>query len=565
MRRAGVRFGSARMLRSSRIESELVSSDTLEQISARAAPEKGVIPVALRRWWLLPLLVCVLRGLPFLVTQQPDPASNEVWIPVAYIPKDFLAYVALLRQVPDQHRWLFVNPFTTEPQDGRIFMPFFLVLGGISRVTGLDPFWTLELSRIPLLFLFFWILARFVAGIFDDPARQRWAFVLVGLSGGIEVLARLARPWLSPQTSAVITQDLWHLQGWSTFAGLFNPLWIAGLSLTLVALRPLLDPAETSTPRTLATLSIAVFLLYWVHVYSEIVVLAIAVVHPLVSWALGERIDRARLRKLAVALIVPLVFNAAITLWQLGDPVFARSSRQLLGTQQLSVFWYPLTLAVVGVFGLRGMALLVRERHPWRTSLVAWAAAVVLLHTSPVLNGYHFVFQLHLPVALAAAPAVAVTASRLRAERRWLALVLLSIGLFSSPLAITWESMRDARRDSLVPRPYVEVARLLAREPPGNVLTPWHIGHLIPAYGPQRSFVGHWFMTPDYNARSRAYGELVGDPRRTGELLALVERDRIGYVIAPRSEEARLAAVFATRLRRTVEVEGLSVFVLGSE
>jgi hypothetical protein len=336
-----------------------------------------------------------------------------------------------------------------------------------------------------------------------------------------------------------------------------------GAHRPLVAVAPLLDPAESSNRSRLARLSIAVFLLHWVHVYSEIVVLAVAVVHPLLVRLLGEPIDRARVRRVAAALAAPLAVNAAITAWQLGDPVFARSSTQLLGSQCLSVFWYPLTLGLVGVFGLRGMMLLNREGHPWRYALAAWIATVVLLHTSPVLNGYHFVFQLHLPVALAAAPAVADTASRLRSTGRRFALALVVVGLFAAPLAITWESILDVRRDSLVPRPYVEVARLLAREPPGNVLTPWHIGNLVPAFGPQRSFVGHWFLTPNYKERARAYAELVSDPRRTSDLLTLVDREQIRYVIAPLSEEARLSAAFRRRLVRTVPVHGVSVLVLG--
>jgi hypothetical protein len=504
----------------------------------------------------------VLRGLPFLLTQQADPSPAETWIPTGYIPQDFLQYVAFLRQVPDQHRAFFVNPFTTEPQDGRFFMLFFLALGWISRVTGLDPFWTLELSRVPMLFLFFWLLARFVGRLFDDPDRQRWAFALVGLSGGIDILAKLARPWLPEGMSAVVSRDLWHVQGWSTFAAFYNPLWIAGLALTLYTLALLLDTARPADRPTIARLSLAVFLLHWVHVYSEIVVLAVAVAHPFVAWALGERVDRVRLRRVAAAVAAPLVLNAAITLWQLRDPVFAGSSRQLLGPQQLSVFWYPLTLALGGAFALRGIARLAREHHPWRTPLVAWIAAVVLLHASPVLNGYHFVFHLHLPVALAAAPAVAAAASRLRETGRRVAFALVMIGLFASPLALTWEAMRDVDRDIVVPRPYLEVARLLGRERPGNVLAPWQIGHLIPAYGPQRSFVGHWFLTPDYKARVRIYDELIGDPRRTSDLLTLVERERIRYVVAPRSEEARLAAAFDARVVRMLRVDGVSVLLL---
>jgi hypothetical protein len=524
-------------------------------------PDGRGIPVALKHWWLLPLFVCVLRGLPFLVTLQADPNPTETWVHVGYIPKDFLQYVALIRQVPDQHRFLFVNPFTTEPQQGRFFMLFFLALGWICRITGLDPFWALELSRIPLLFVFFWLLVRFVAHVFEDPIRQRWAFLLAGLSGGIEWLAALVRPWLPAATAAVAKQDLWHLQGWSTFAALYNPLWVAGLALTLVALRPMLEPSPQGR-RDLVQLSVAVFLLHWVHQYSEIAVLAVAVSSPLAAWAFGERIDGARMRRVAAAVAAPLVVNGAITLWQLRDPVFARSSEQALGAQQLSVFWYPLTLALVGAFALRGMALLSREGHPWRTPLVAWIAAVVVLHTSPVVNGYHFVFQLHLPVALAATPAVAAAMSRLRANGRRIALALVSAGLFASPLAVTWQSVADARRNSPVPRPYVELARLLARERPGNVLTPWHIGHIVPAFGPHRTFVGHWFLTPDFEARARLYAELVSDPRRTPDLLALVARDRIRYVVVPSSEEGRIGREFGDQLERTLRVPGVSVLVL---
>jgi hypothetical protein len=31
----------------------------------------------------------------------------------------------------------------------------------------------------------------------------------------------------------VTAQDLWRLYGWSTFEALYNPLWAAGLALTL--------------------------------------------------------------------------------------------------------------------------------------------------------------------------------------------------------------------------------------------------------------------------------------------------------------------------------------------
>ena len=517
-------------------------------------------PPALRRWWLVPLAVCVLRGLPFLVTQTAPPGPGEAWMPIGYIPKDFLQYVAMLRQVPDQHRWLFVNPFTTTPQDGRFVLPFFALLGAVSRVTGLDPFWTLELSRIPLLFVFFRVLAWFVGRVYEDPARQRWAYVLVGLSGGVEFLAKLAAPWLPEPTRAVVVQDLWSLQGWSTFAALFNPLWIGGLTLTLLALEPVLDPAREPNGRRLAGLALTVFVLHWIHPYSELVVLAVAAVRPLAAWALAEPAVLGRAARTWAALALPLAVDAAIALWQLRDPVFAASSRHMLGPQHLPVFWYPLTLAVVGALALRGFVLLARERHPWRTPLGAWIAAVALLHTSPLLNGYHFVFQLHLPVALAAAPAAAALA----ATRRRLTVAALALGLFVSPLAITWEALADVRRESRVPAPWIEAVERLANEPAGNVLAPWQLGNLIPAYGPQRVFVGHWFLTPDYAERARRYAAVVGDPAEQPALRDLVDRERIRYLVASADSAPRLAAALGERVEGSERAGGIAILVLSA-
>jgi hypothetical protein len=510
----------------------------------------------------VPLVVCVLRGLPFLVTQLPAPSLGEAWLPVAYIPKDFMQYVAMVRQVPDQHRLLFVNPFTTSPQDGRFALPFFALLGGVSWLTRLDPFWTLELSRIPLLFLFFRVLAWFVSCVYEDPTRQRGAYLLVGLSGGLEFLAKLALPWLPAATSAVVDQDLWSLQGWSTFGAVFNPLWIAGLTLALLALEPILDPVRDLRARRLAGLALSVFALHWIHPYSEFVVLAVAAVRPLAAWALAEPVDLARTARIWAALAAPLALDGAIALWQLRDPVFAASSQQMLGAQQLPVFWYPLTFALVGAFALRGFALLAREHHPWRTSLVAWIAAIVFLHTSPIVNGYHFVFQLHLPIAIVAAPAAVALATRLTAARQWLAATALALGLFVSPLAITWESLADVSHDSRVPRAWIDASKLLGAEPAGNVLAPWQIGNLIPAYGPHRVYVGHWFLTPDFGERARRYVSLVGDSAKEPELRDLVDRDHIQYLVAAGELAPRLATALGTRVKGTRYASGIAILVL---
>ncbi|MGH7857889.1 MAG: hypothetical protein ACREQY_11215, partial [Candidatus Binatia bacterium] len=236
--------------------------------------------------WLLPLVVVALRAIPYLVARSAAAGPEAEMIPLGYNPKDLLSYVAFQRQLAEDGRWLWVNAFTTEPQSGRFFLLFHALLGATSAATGLGSFTVLELSRIPLTFAFFAVLWRFVARIYDDERTRIVACWLVGLSGGIDFVAKAALPLLPEGPAALVEQDLWHLQGWSTFAALHNPLWIAGLTLSLLTLAPILDPVEPPRSAALRT-GLCFFILYWAHPYSAIVVLAVLFGRPLLGRLFG--------------------------------------------------------------------------------------------------------------------------------------------------------------------------------------------------------------------------------------------------------------------------------------
>jgi hypothetical protein len=116
----------------------------------------------------------------------------------------------------------------------------------------------------------------------------------------------------------------------------------------------------------------------------------------------------------------------------------------------------------------------------------------------------------------------------------------------------------------VTPAAYLEVARLLAAEPAGNVLAPWDLGNVIPAYGPHRVYVGHWFLTPDYTTRAQAYATLVNTPGREVDLMTLLSEERVRYLVTPAAAEERLTTALGVRVTRVLRVPGVAViFVLG--
>ena len=110
--------------------------------------------------------------------------------------------------------------------------------------------------------------------------------------------------------------------GWSTFEAMFNPLWIAGLALLLVAVRLLIQPGGPRTLRDRATAAAAFAACWLVHPYSAVVVAAAAAGPVASEWISGEREGWTRLRNVALALAPAAAACGALVLWQRDDPAF---------------------------------------------------------------------------------------------------------------------------------------------------------------------------------------------------------------------------------------------------
>jgi len=512
--------------------------------------------------WLAPAIVAALRALPFLATRVTVPEPGFSIAPIGYNPKDWLAYVALIRESATTGRLALANPFTTMPQDGRYVLLFQDALGLVVRWTGLDPFVVLELSRIPLLALMFAALWRLTGVVLADRRQRVLACWLVALSGGFEAVVYAAFPAISAQLQTVVNQDLWHLQGWNTFAATYNPLWVAALALTFWTLVPLLRPAGPAGTRDLVTLAVGFTALFWTHPYSAIVVLAVAATRPVLGWMLDVPGGLAGAGRIALALAPVLLVNGAVAAWQSADAVYSATSANALGPQALSPFWYPVTLGAVGFFAARGWSQMVTEHHPARLVLGAWTLAIVFLHSSSVLNGYHFVFQLYPPVCLAAAPALLRTANRQRALP-WGAVRVLALAvlLFQSAITLTWKCV-GAIATHRVRTDGMQAIALLRDRPLGNVLAPPDLGNYVPAYAPHRVYVGHWFMTPGYAEKTRQAIAALSGQLSPDALAALVDAERIRYLVTTATIAPSLAQQLGGRVEATLPAGQYAVVAL---
>ena len=484
-------------------------------------------------WWI-PAVVAALRMLPVLSLRVTRPPAGSVYLGVSYLRKDFLAYAAFSRQVAVDGSFFFYNPFTTEPQDSRFVLIFHWLVGLVARVTSLSAIDTLEWSRVPLILLFFATLWWFLRPVLPDPKDRLAAALLVAFAGGLESWVRPFGPeWLPKRFDHRLQQDTSALHGWSVFGSFYNPLWIAGLTLALLVLRPLLFSGERSL-RALAGTACAFAVLFFVHPYSALGVAAITAMSPVVTLLSRERLDWRRNLVNAAVLGVAGVVIGGISLWQLQDPVYRRSAGGVFGRQNLSALWYPLTLGVLGGMAVVGARRWIAARSPHRAAIFGWIAGIAVLHTLPILNGYKFVFLLPLPVCILAAPIAREALGRTRgpAAGRWLALGA-GIALFGGMLLQTLDAVRSARIVGATPYALMRLVETLSREPAGNALVPPGLGNILPAFTSHRVWAGHWFLTPDFRVREKMYQWFTTSRSAAEQFRAVLHEQRIRYLVVP--------------------------------
>lgn len=470
--------------------------------------------------WLVPLICSVLTSLPFvlsLVLEAVRPLPDFMWFPIGYNPKDFLQYAALIREAPLFP--IFHNPFTTEPHEPRIILLYLWVLGLFYRATGIEPLLLLEASRFFSVFFFFFALWRFLKSFFSSEEERYVAYLTIAFSGGIEPVLLLSQGLFEGKLRHLIAQNLWTAYGWNTFEMLHNPMWACGMGVMLWILHDVVSAQSQSHLKKVLVIFGLSLILWFIHQYTAIIFYSVVISHIAWRYASKREIDFRTL----LGLLAQWGLIAIISLWQLSDTVYAKIAKGFFGAQYILPIWYPITFFALLIFAVRGFSLLDRQR---RSFLICYLLCVLALHSNPFINGYHFVYGAHIPLCLFATPALVATLSNVKSLFFRVSLGFL---LYSNPILVTLANSVDVFEKYAVPSELNQVLATLKSLPQGNVLCDPILGNFVPALTHHKVYVGHWFLTPDYPAKSRRYLEAM----HGRGIRDLVKTENIAYIVAP--------------------------------
>lgn len=457
--------------------------------------------------FILALIAAILRLVPYFYILHLEHGQGIAFpLLVSYLPTDFYCYLSFMRQAATEGRFFFHDPFTLEPQQGVFILTFFFILGKISALLSISCRDVFEISRLPLLVALTYTLWRFLNLFQWDHKQKFWAIALILFSGGIEGPIKLCT------SHELFHENLWQFYGWNSFAAFFNPLWIFATILTLIVLRYALPATGPATWKQKIVLAFSFTLLHFSHSYSSII--ALCVIFTSAVFDFSSRKSLA----LLYALFLPLAIILYATNWQLKDEVYRFSSSNFFGAHNINLFWYPMGLGVLLFMALKSSAL-----WPSRV-LSAWILPVVFLHHSDVVNGYKFLFYLHIPVVIMATPYFL----HLVKNFPRLSCIILFPLLFNAPVFQTLEGINEIKsREYISPAIYGVVKRLQA-VPKANLIAPPPLNNIIPAFTPHYVFSGHWFLTLDYQHKEKLYPYLLQHPQ---ERAAVMRQFNIHYMI----------------------------------
>lgn len=532
-----------------------------------------------RRWAFRTALgIAALTCLPYLYdrTLQGIAPLYGLYTWCAYNVTDHAVYLSWMRQYADG-AWTQRNLFTTLPQAGHQFNLFFLILGALSRWTGMPAiavYHAARLASIPVCLMLVWRLGEL---LLSAPLQRRTAFLTVALSSGLGWIPGF---WERGFAGPV---DTWQPEA-VTFLSLYlYPLFTVSLVLMLATLICLIEAERRRSFRHALGAGAFACILGNVHTYDIITLSAVWL--AIVGVAGGARLRGGRcappfvpdrgtpLRMLAAGL--PAALSSGHMFWiYRTEEVFAR--RVAVATLTPSLPWVLLGFGLL----LPAAALACRApRHPDAGPeagvtaggiglLWAWAIVNIGVAYLPFAFQRKLLMGAHIPIAMLAGIGIASACDRWSGPRRRAVIALILLLLSGTNVRFMLRDRGALRYGGESVRAFMlrgERSALdwIAAHAPGEAVVqplPWAavgpdgrpgfvdttVACLAPGITGRAVDAGHWGETPDFGASMNRWLRFLLPDTPDAWRKELLRSTRVRYLIfSQKREETRDEATAA--------------------
>jgi hypothetical protein len=470
-------------------------------------------PAAAELRWaaIVAAVLMVLTCLPYLygLLIRPD---GWYYSGLLANPDEHNVYLAYMKQAADGSLFL-IDPFTSEPQSGRVINVFFLALGTSARVTHLPLPVVYHLARIVSGWLLLMAVYCLAAQLLATVSGRRIALVLAGLASGLGWLypAASGRPHPIDYGPGLVMPEA------ITFLSLLlNPLFCFSVFLMIATIGLAAHAFSSGSVRSAVLAGLAALVLGNIHTYDLIPVAAVLAAY-LIMLAPTRRLT---MRAIGLALLVAALAAPSLIyqLWLIrgGEVTLVVKSQETPVRSPAPIFLalglgLPLALAVAGAArsALQGVGDGARLVALW---LVLGFAAVYL----PVPFQRKLAEGLHVPVCLLAVLALELEPVWREARDRralWIGALLVLVTIPSNLLFVN-RALQDLQTNNsayignAMPPLYLRadqrgaLAWLDGETTQSDLLLcNSFLGSYAPSLAGCRVYVGHWAETLHFQTK----------------------------------------------------------------
>lgn len=474
-----------------------------------------------RFYLLVGAMTLLLASAPYLYGWLTTPAGY-VYTGLAYNIDDSAVYLAWMRQAASG-QFFQRNLFTTEPQQGILFNLFFLLLGGIVRVTQLPLIAVYHGARISCGILVLVAMTGLLRETLSDARARRIAFALSCFAAGLGWL------WSGTLSTGALQQpiDNWQPEAVNFLSLYYTPLFAAALAAILWFWTSVLRAERTGKGRDLWPACVSGALLGNFHSYDVIPLFAVWGVYRTVSDILARRLDKAGWARLIVAGLCALPTTAYQAYALRSEPVLYERAF-VSNTPSVELWWTLLGFGLLLVFA--GLAALRPRLVPFPTSfvlrfLVVWAVVHIAAAYIPVSFQRKLLMGAQIPLYILAGGAIAALTSRLSGDFPRIAAFFAVLLTFpTNALWLQRDISRLSENVGSTPRqPYftrdeadalawlrsharLNEAVLVSPDPASQKRFPFfpldpYLSVYLPAFGGVTVYNGHWSETARYGTK----------------------------------------------------------------
>lgn len=467
-----------------------------------------LLSITKREWWFLGIVmigVIVITGIPYLYGYVTAP-EGTVYTGLHHLtPGDTNVFLSMIEQTR-QGENVFINLYTSEPQEQLFVNPLWLTVGWIGKLPGISGLLALHIARSLLIAVFIFIAYLLIAYFIEKQHFRQWMLVLLVFSSGLGVFFN---PFLF-NTSNIYEHptDIWVAES-ITFLTLYHsPHLVASLTLIVLVFLLMLLSFSTGRLRYSIGAGFASMLLVWFHPFNGPTIFIVLALYIGLLSVLKRKVLWSHIKHYAILglLTVPAVMYLY---WLYTNDWVIRnwSSQNILPSP--SVWMYLIGFGIIFLLAIVGMWRVFKKPDTKYLFMLCWAVSSAMLLYIPLDFQRRMSEGLHVPLAFLAFFGVSYIIFRFKevygkdTARIYVLVMLLAVFLPLTNIQIVGQDLYMYTTKKTLPyylyEEEVEAMHWLRENAvEGDVtFSSYYMGNFIPAYSGRIVWIGHGPQTID--------------------------------------------------------------------